>query len=92
MAKKSLKILSYVDDTALITGNKEDLQGPLFRKSPSLVISKESIRCKLTMDEKTITQVMKFNYFSPQIFNTKNLNEELRANIMKASRVSKYVN
>lgn len=103
MTNNCLKIICYADDATLISENEDDLQRLLFalnkaakkfnmiistEKTKSMVISKEPVRCKLMVDNKTIEQVMKFNYLGSQISSSRNLIEEVRANCIKASFIS----
>ena len=97
----------YADDATLIADNEDDLQQLLNRfsqsctqfdlkisskKTKSLIISKEPLKCTLQVYNTTIEQVMSFNYLSVQITSSKNLNTEVRHQASKASRISGCLN
>lgn len=103
MANKTVAIVCYADDAALIAENEDDLQRLLHRfkesaekynmtisieKTKSLVMSKDPIRCKLMVDGRTIEQVMQFNYLGSHITSCRNLIAETRQNSIKASKIS----
>ena len=62
------------------------------KKTKSLTISKEPLRCKLQIYNTTIEQVTSFNYLGVQITSSKDLNTEVRHQAIKASRISGCLN
>ncbi|GJQ83541.1 hypothetical protein Trydic_g10893 [Trypoxylus dichotomus] len=60
-------------------------------KTESMVIAKEPIRYKLVVNDKPICQCMQCTYLGVEITNSKNLQQEVRAQINKASRTSGYL-
>lgn len=103
MGQKEIKILCYADDTVLIAENEEDLQRMLHKfnqtaeeynmqisisKTQAMTISKEPLRCKLSLNNKTIEQVMTFNYLGAITSSSRNLYEEVRLQANKAARLS----
>lgn len=106
MGLRSIKILCYADDVILIADNEDDLQRLLYRfqttaeklnmqisleKTESMVIAKEPTRCKLAVNDKPIHQCMQCTYLGVEITSSKNLQQEVRTQVNKASRISGYL-
>ncbi|XP_044764617.1 uncharacterized protein LOC123321211 [Coccinella septempunctata] len=106
MGLRSIKILCYADDVILMADNEDDLQRLLYRfqttaeklnmqisleKTESMVIAKEPTRCKLAVNDKPIHQCMQCTYLGVEITSSKNLQQEVRTQVNKASRTSGYL-
>lgn len=106
IGSRSLKVLFYADDGVIIAENEDDLQRLVYKmktvaekfnmeilinKTQSMVISKDPIRWKLTINNGIIQQVLRFNYLGVSVSSERNLIEEARTQAMKASRVSGYL-
>ena len=91
----------------LVEDNEDDLQRLLYRfsqscakydlkispkKTKSLTISKELLRCKLQIYNTIIEQVLSFNYLGVQITSFRDLNTEVRHQAIKASKISGCLN
>jgi hypothetical protein len=100
-------IVCYADDATLIADIEDDLQRLLTRfsqsctefdlkisskKTKSLIISREPLRCKLSVYNTTIEQVTSFNYLDVQITSSKDLTTEVRHQDIKDSRISGWLN
>ena len=98
-----MNIICYADDTTLIADNEDDLQRLLNRfsysctkfdlkisskKTKSLIISKEPLKCNLQVNNMNVEQVTSFNYLGVQIKSSKDLTTEVRHQAIKASRIS----
>lgn len=57
----------------------------------SMAISKQPLRCKLSVNNKAIDQVRKFNYLGAETPNDRNLTSEVRTQANWANRVSTYL-
>jgi hypothetical protein len=62
------------------------------KKTKSLIISREPLRCKLQVYNTTIEQVTSFNYLGVQMTSSKDLTTEVRHQAIKASRISGCLN
>ncbi|XP_050457558.1 uncharacterized protein LOC126854663 [Cataglyphis hispanica] len=60
-------------------------------KTKSLVIAKEPIRCKLTINDEIIEQVMSFKYLGVEISSNQDRKKEVQGQIDKAARISGYL-
>ncbi|XP_045466574.1 uncharacterized protein LOC123675272 [Harmonia axyridis] len=95
--------MNCADDAILMAENEDDLQRLLYRfqttadkfnmiislkKTESMVISREPIRCKLAVNDKPIKQTLQCTYLGVEISSCKNLYQEVRTQTNKASRIS----
>ncbi|XP_055389680.1 uncharacterized protein LOC129618740 [Condylostylus longicornis] len=102
----AISIICYADDAVLIAESENDIQRLLFKfqqtaeqlnmlisaeKTKALVISKDPIRCKLMTYNKTIKQVMSFQYLGAEISSCKNIAREVQYQANKASVVAGYL-
>ena len=91
LGEKDINIVCYADDAVLITESEDDLQRLLHQfgkiaekfnmqvsveKTKSLVVSKESIRCKLEFKNRMVEQVMTFKYLGCNVTSDRNLYNE----------------
>ncbi|XP_045465000.1 uncharacterized protein LOC123674152 [Harmonia axyridis] len=98
-----IKIVCFADDALIIAENEDDLQRLLnafyvkakslnmqisITKTKTLVVSKEPVRCKLSLENKIIEQVMSFDYLGIQITSSQNRTNEVNGQANKASRIS----
>lgn len=60
-------------------------------KTQSMVISKEPIKCKLMVNDKTIEQVMAYKYLGIETSSDRNIIKEVQAQTNKANRISGYL-
>lgn len=60
-------------------------------KTQSMVISKEPIKCKLMVNDKTIEQVMIYKYLGIETSSDRNIIKEVQAQTNKANRISGYL-
>jgi len=61
------------------------------RNLKCLVSSKEPTRCKLEIDQKIVEQVNEFKYLGAELTSYGNLQNEVREQTMKASRISGFL-
>ena len=102
-----MNIICYADDTTLIADNEDDLQRLLNRfshsctkfdlkisskKTESLIISKEPLKCNLQVNNMNVEQVTSFNYLGVHITSSKDLTMEVRHQAIKVSRISGCLN
>lgn len=107
MGDNDVNIVCYADDVALVAEDEDSLQRLLYRfslactkfdlkistkKTKSLTISKEPLRCKLQLYDQIIEQVLSFTYLGIQITSYQDLSDEVRHQTIKASRISGYLN
>jgi hypothetical protein len=93
MGTNNIQILYYANYATLFAKNEDDFQRLLHKflntiirfnilisieKTESIIISKESIRYKIMVDNKLIKQLMKYNYFDIVTSRYKNLLEEVQ--------------
>ena len=57
-------------------------------KTKSMTISKETIRCKLALNDRPIEQVMSFEYLGIIASSSRNTYDEVKTQVNKAARVS----
>ncbi|XP_044753795.1 uncharacterized protein LOC123313132 [Coccinella septempunctata] len=94
-----IKIICFADDALIIAENEDDLQRLLnafyvkaknlnmqisITKAKTLIVSKEPVRCKLSLENK----VMSFDYLGIQITSSQNRTNEVNGQVNKASRIS----
>lgn len=106
MGNRYIKILCYADDAILIAEDEDGLQRLLYRftttaqdfnmiistkKTQSMVISKEPIRCKVVANDKIIDQVMRFKYLGVETSSDRNLIDEIRTQTNKSSQISGFL-
>ena len=107
LGDENVNIICYADDATLIADNEDDLQRLLNRfsysctkfdlkisskKTKSLIISKEPLKCNLQVNNMNVEQVTSFNYLGIQITSSKDLTTEVRHQATKASRISGCLN
>ncbi|CAG9835898.1 unnamed protein product [Diabrotica balteata] len=107
MENKEIRILCYADDAALIASNEDDLQRLTHRfntrakdfnmvistqKTKTIVISKESIRCKLEIDGVSIEQVMETNYLGITLSSYGDVEKEVKNQVQKANKIAGCLN
>ncbi|XP_055385812.1 uncharacterized protein LOC129614885 [Condylostylus longicornis] len=103
MADHEICIICYADDAVLLAENENDLQRMLFtfntvagqynmkistEKTKSMTISKEPIRCKLVVNNKTIEQVNRFKYLGVDITDSRQIETEVSLQTAKAAAIS----
>lgn len=103
MDKGVISIVCYADDALLVADNEDDLQRLLYRfhltsikynmkisahKTKSLVVAKNPIRCKLTINDQMIEQVMSFKYLGIEITYCQDRKTEVVHQTMKAARIA----
>ena len=106
MGRNSIKIVCYADDAVLVAEDEDDLQRMLYRfertaekfnmvlsvdKTESLAIAKEPKRCKLAIYNQTVNQVMSFKYLGANITSNRDLKEEVRTQVTKATLISGFL-
>ncbi|GJQ78211.1 hypothetical protein Trydic_g2540 [Trypoxylus dichotomus] len=100
--QESMKLLCYADDPILMSVNKDDLQRLLYRfqrktgslkmgKAESMVIAIEPIRYILFVNDESNRDYMQCTYLGVEITSSKKPQQEVRAQINKASRISGYL-
>ena len=62
------------------------------KKTKSLIISKEPLKCNLQVNNINVEQVTSFNYLGVQITSSKDLTTEVRHQAIKAPRISGCLN
>ena len=95
--------ICYADDAAIVAESENDLQKMLYKfhltaqkynmkisvdKTKCLTFSKNPVRCKLTIDNKPIEQVMEFKYLGVNLLSFHNLQYEIKEQINKAAAIS----
>ncbi|XP_055378925.1 uncharacterized protein LOC129610383 [Condylostylus longicornis] len=103
MGNRRINILCYADDATVIAENEDDAQRLLFNfakaaeqynmkisieKTKSMVIAKNPIRCKLVINNKSVEQVMKFNYLGVETTAYRDIKAEMSKQTNKASLIS----
>lgn len=103
LGSKEIQIVCYADDAMIVAENEDNVQRLLhtfhntakdynmeisIEKTKSVVISKEPRRCKLSIEGKTIEQVMSFKYLGIEISSNRNIKTEVKAQTNKAARIS----
>ncbi|XP_043499674.1 uncharacterized protein LOC122522555 [Polistes fuscatus] len=106
LGKEKRKIICYADNAVIMSEDEDYLQRMLYKfektvgklnmtisvqKTESLTISKEPRRCKLAVYNKSVNQVMRFEYLGVIITSNRNLEEEVREQATKASIISGYL-
>lgn len=76
MGKHELDLLSYADDAVLIAVSEDNL--PNLTKTKCMTIARESLRCKLVIEDTIVDQTMWFDYLGCNITNTGFLEEDIR--------------
>lgn len=104
---ENITCVCYADDAALVAEDDDSLQRLLYRfsllatkfdltlstkKTKTLTISKEPLRCKLQLYDKVIEQVMSFTYLGIQITSHQDLETEVKTQSIKALRISGCLN
>lgn len=107
LGNSNINIICYADDAVLVASSEDDLQRMLHsfnlaaevfnmkvsaKKTKSMVISKNPIRCKLVVDGTVVEQVMQFKYLGALITSVKDLGTEVRSQTIKATRVAGCLN
>ena len=107
MGDENVIIVCYADDAALVAENENGLQRLLHKfalscekfqlkisskKTKTLTISREPVRCKLQLDNTIVEQVPSFNFLGIQITSSKIVSEEVRPQAIKASKISGCLN
>lgn len=106
MGMHKVNILCYADDAVLIAESEDDLQRMLqafnrqaeklnmqisTNKTKCMTITKEPLRCKLVIKNKTIDQIMSFEYLGCKITSSGFLEEEVRKQANKAAAISGHL-
>lgn len=56
-----------------------------------MIFAREPIKCKLAVNNRSIDQIMCFNYLGVQITSNRNLSEEVITQTRKATAISGYL-
>lgn len=106
LTKYNVNIVCYADDTLLIADIENNLQRLLFKfnelaeifnmkmpteKTKALIVSKESVKCKLEIKNKILELIISFTYLGIEITRGRNAYKELRKQVMKTARTSGYL-
>ncbi|XP_055380820.1 uncharacterized protein LOC129611625 [Condylostylus longicornis] len=101
-----IKCVCFADDAVLISDSEDNLQRLVYafekaaeefnmeisvEKTKNMVISKNPLRCKLAVYEKSIEQVMEFKYLGALITSSRDLTKEVKTQATKASSISGYL-
>ena len=104
---EDISCLCYADDAALVAEDEDALQRLLYhfscaarkfglqlstKKTKTLTIAKEPLRCKLQLCDKIIERVMSFTYLGIEITTHQDLGAEVKLQTIKASRISGCLN
>lgn len=107
MGNREIAILCYADDAVLVAESEDDLQRLLHRfnciaksfnmiistqKTKCMTTSKTPLRCKLEVEGKVIQQEMKFRYLGIEISVCGDVEEEVREQTTRATRVAGCLN
>ncbi|XP_055389920.1 uncharacterized protein LOC129618916 [Condylostylus longicornis] len=102
----NIKIICYADDAVLLAENEDNLQRLLYRvtktaerynmeisteKTKSMTVSKDPVRCKLSINNHIIEQVFNFKYLGVNITSSRGNETETCAQAGKAAAISGYL-
>jgi hypothetical protein len=103
LGEQTITTICYADDAVILAECEDDLQVLLHKfhtisltynmqisitKTKCMTFSKEPVRCKLALDNKTIEQVSEFKYLGVNVLSHSDVFEEVKNQATRASVVS----